>query len=181
MKKLLIGLFVFILLIIVAATQFGIQIGNVRIGKQMDLKIKQDINFEESNFYKVYYSSNKLTILNLWATWCVPCIKELPDFDSIHTVYKNQNVKVLLVSLDFTEDIEKKVMPFLKKKNTKSEVVVLDEVNGNYFIPKISEAWTGAIPATLIVNNKKQKHCFFEKKLDYLFLKNQIELIEQLK
>jgi thiol-disulfide isomerase/thioredoxin len=130
---------------------------------------------------RIHSDSDTTYIINFWATWCMPCIKELPAFDSIHNDFKNQKVKVLLVSLDFTEYIEKMVTPFIEKKKIQSEVVVLDEVNGNYFIPKVSNEWTGAIPATLIVNNKKQKRYFFEKKLDYAFLKNQIELIEQTK
>lgn len=128
---------------------------------------------------RIQNNSDTTYIINFWATWCVPCIKELPDFDSIHNNFEDKYVKVLLVSLDFVEDIEKKIVPFLKKKNVKSEVVVLDEVNGNYFIPKVSETWTGAIPATLIINNKKKKRYFFEKKLDYLFLQNQIDAIKQ--
>jgi len=126
------------------------------------------------------FNSNSDTtyIVNFWATWCLPCIKELPDFDSIHTEYKHKKVKVLLVSIDFKEDLETKLLPFLINKKIKSEVVLLDEVNGNYFIPKISEQWTGAIPATLIINNQKKTHHFFEKKLNYEFLKTEIESIK---
>lgn len=128
---------------------------------------------------RIHNNSDTTYIVNFWATWCVPCIKELPDFDSIHTAYKNKKVKVLLVSLDFSEEAEKKVQPFLIKKNIKSEVLLLDETNANYFIPKISELWSGAIPATLFINNQKKKKLFFEKKLDYHFIETQIKLIEE--
>lgn len=117
-------------------------------------------------------------IVNFWATWCAPCVKELPDFDSITKTYSSEKVKVLLVAMDFKEDMESKVLPFLLKKRLKSEVILLDELNGNYFIPKVSAKWSGAIPATLILNNKKQYRYFFEKKLNYVFLKNEIDTIK---
>ncbi|MCA6436578.1 MAG: TlpA family protein disulfide reductase [Bacteroidota bacterium] len=94
-------------------------------------------------------------VVNFWATWCKPCVKELPAFDSLLKQDRNL-VKVILVSLDFKEDIEKKVNPFLIKNKVKCEVVVLDEVNGNDYINKISTEWTGAIPATYFKNKKKE-------------------------
>ncbi len=125
---------------------------------------------------RIHNNSDTTYIVNFWATWCAPCVKELPDFDSITKVYKNSNVKVILVSMDFKEDLKNKLLPFMKTKKIQSEVMLLDEVNGNYFIPKVSNEWTGAIPATLILNNKKKINHFFEKKLTYLFLKSEIEI-----
>lgn len=124
---------------------------------------------------RIRNNSDTTYIINFWATWCVPCVKELPDFDSINTAYINKKVKVILVSLDFKEDLKIKLMPFISTKKIKSEVVLLDELNANYFIPKISDDWSGAIPATLIINNQKKLNHFFEKKLNYEFLKTEIE------
>lgn len=106
-------------------------------------------------------NSDTTYIINFWATWCKPCVKELPSFDSLYLNSNKRNLKILLVSLDFKEDIEKKLNPFLLKNKIKHECVVLDEINGNDFINKIDEKWTGAIPATLIKLNKKR--VFIEK------------------
>lgn len=114
--------------------------------------------------------SDTTYIVNFWATWCAPCVKELPDFDSISKTHPNDYVKVLLITMDFKEDLTTKVIPFIQKKKLVSEVCLLDEINGNYFIPKVSDKWTGALPATLIVNTKKGIREFYEKKLDYQFL-----------
>jgi thiol-disulfide isomerase/thioredoxin len=122
-------------------------------------------------------NSDTTYIINFWATWCAPCVKELPDFDSINKVYAEKKVKVILVTMDFKEDLKSKVIPFLKEKNIRSEVDLLDEINGNYFIPKISGNWSGALPATLIINNKTKTNLFFEKKVNFEFLKTQIESI----
>lgn len=118
-------------------------------------------------------------IVNFWATWCVPCIKELPAFDSISASYASEKVKILLVSMDFKEDLPNKVIPFLKKKNVRSEVLLLDELNGNYFIPKVSQEWSGALPATWIINNKANVNRFFEKKITVDFLKHEITHISK--
>lgn len=117
-------------------------------------------------------------IVNFWATWCVPCVQELPDLEKINKNYSSKKVKVLLVSLDFVEDYNSKLIPFIQKHGLACEVVLLDEVNGNYFIPKISNKWTGAIPGTLILNNKKKFRDFFERKVDYKFLEEKIKAIE---
>ncbi len=102
-------------------------------------------------------------IINFWATWCSPCIAELPYFEKINSTYKNDKVKVLLVSLDFKSKIESAVKPFVKKRKLKSEVFFLDEANQQSFIDKISEDWSGAIPATLFVNQDQKKRAFYEQ------------------
>ncbi len=140
---------------------------NVRIIKITDLE------------KRIKNNSDTTYIVNFWATWCAPCVKELPDFDSINSTYIHSRVKVILVSLDFREDLKTKLLPFIATKKIKSEVVLLDEINANYFIPKVSDKWTGAIPATLVVNNKKKYNRFFEKKLNYQLLKAEIENTEK--
>ncbi len=154
---------IFFLFSIVLSTNLFSQ--TVRIIKIVDLEKRINNN------------SDTTYIINFWATWCAPCVKELPDFEKINAEYSSKKVVVLLVSMDFKEDLEKKVIPFIKTKNLKSEIVLLDESNANYFIPKISADWTGAIPATYILNNKKNIKHFFEKKLTYEFLKTEIESI----
>ena len=94
MKKILIGLLVFVILLIVVATLFCITT-DVNFGKQHHLKTSQDKNFEESNFYKEYYSKDKLTVLNLWATWCVPCVQEIPDLNAVRKNYKNNSLNFI--------------------------------------------------------------------------------------
>ncbi|MDO8998836.1 MAG: TlpA disulfide reductase family protein [Bacteroidota bacterium] len=120
-----------------------------------------------SSVYKIDDLLNRIKskdttyVINFWATWCKPCVAELPSFDSLSKV---SNAKIILVSLDFKEDIEKKVNPFLQKKNIKLECVLLDEINGNDFINKVDPTWTGAIPATLF--KKDCRSYFVEKKIN---------------
>ena len=64
--------------------------------------------------------SDRLKIVNFWATWCKPCVEELPYIEEIHTAYAEKPVKVILVSLDFPKQIESKLIPFLEKHQLKS-------------------------------------------------------------
>lgn len=106
-------------------------------------------------------------VINFWATWCSPCVEELPYFESVNKLYAKDKLKVILVSLDFASQIEKKVIPFIRKNNMQSTVMLLDEPDANAYIDKVSPAWSGAIPATLIINSKKSVRQFHEKKFSY--------------
>lgn len=116
-------------------------------------------------------------VVNFWATWCKPCVAELPSFDSLLVEKKNKNIKILLVCLDFREELEKKVNPFLKKNKIQSECVLLDEVNGNDFVNKIEQNWSGAIPATLLKRGKFR--LFYEKKLTLADLERRLEELQK--
>lgn len=123
----------------------------VRVLKYNELK---ELVEEDTKHHKIF---------NFWATWCKPCIKELPYFEKITSTYSSDEVKVYLVSLDFVENLESRVIPFTNKKAIKSEVLLLDEVDFNDIINDINPNWSGAIPATLIVNADTGKQFFYEK------------------
>ncbi|MBP9151705.1 MAG: redoxin domain-containing protein [Flavobacteriales bacterium] len=101
-------------------------------------------------------------VVNFWATWCGPCVKELPFFETLGANNSSEKFKVLLVTLDFVENLESKVIPFISNKEIKSEVLLLDEGNPNEWIPRVSEKWSGAIPATIFVNTQKKTRHFHE-------------------
>ena len=124
---------------------------------------------------RIYNNSDTTYVVNFWATWCKPCVAELPEFEKLHTVSKDKKIKVLLVSMDFIEEVDKKLKAFLEKSKYTCEVVLLDEINGNDFINKISESWSGAIPATLITKNNKSTQDFIEKKVTYDYLIEKIK------
>jgi thiol-disulfide isomerase/thioredoxin len=115
---------------------------------------------------------DKIYIVNFWATWCAPCVKELPYFDKIKQEYANKNVEILLVSLDFPKQVEKKLIPFINKNKIESEVVLLDDINEDVWIKAIDETWNGALPATLIYTKNSRK--FYKGAFDYKTLESEL-------
>lgn len=137
----------------------------------------EDIELEVYDFDELkdilFRKDDKTYVINFWATWCAPCIKELPYFERVNQELKNSNVEVILVSLDFPKKYESSLKPFIKKKDLQSRLIALDDTDQNTWIPGINEDWSGAIPATLIYN--KDKRQFYEKSFTYNELITEID------
>lgn len=112
-----------------------------------------------------------IVVLNFWATWCKPCVAELPDIEKIHTDFKNQGVRVVLANLDFHSQTPTTVPEFIKNRNLQSEVVHITDQDPNDFINKVDISWSGAIPATVIYY-KGEKIWFLEGETNYETLKS---------
>ena len=116
---------------------------------------------------------DKTYVINFWATWCAPCVKELPAFERLQEQYADKNVEVVLVSLDFPEQVEKRLIPLINKKKLQSKVILLADVNDDVWIKAIDSSWSGALPATIIYNSKSRT--FFEKSFDYDLLEAELQ------
>jgi thiol-disulfide isomerase/thioredoxin len=122
----------------------------------------------------LHNENDTLYVFNFWATWCKPCVAELPYFEKLNKIYASEKLKIILVSLDFADEIDTRVMPFLLKNNIQSKVILLDESNPNTFIDKVSTQWSGAIPATYIFKGKLNS--FYEKSFNYEELESIVNL-----
>ena len=101
-------------------------------------------------------TGDRVLVINFWATWCAPCIKEIPYFEKLNA--EDKNAEVVLVSMDYDLDPNTdKVNRFVTRKKIKSRVLVLTENDPNSWIDKIDKRWSGALPATLVVNRKTGK------------------------
>jgi thiol-disulfide isomerase/thioredoxin len=116
--------------------------------------------------------TDTLYVINFWATWCGPCREELPDFEKIHQTYSSQKVQVLLVSLDFPNQLEKSLLAFIRTNRITAPVVLLDEPDASRWIDKVDPAWTGSLPATLFY--REDNRHFFEKKMTYADINQEI-------
>jgi len=104
-------------------------------------------------------------IINFWATYCKPCLQEIPYFESTVAKYKAQGVELLLVSVDLPSYFPGKIMSFARDQKFTSSIMWLNETNADYFCPLIDKKWSGAIPASLFINNKTKFRRFFERQL----------------
>lgn len=106
-------------------------------------------------------------VVNLWATWCAPCVEELPYFERFHQENLNKPVKVILLSLDFKSKLNSEIVPFVIKNKLSTEVFVIDEPNQQTFNKVMHKDWTGVIPATLFINTHKKIKLLHEKTFTY--------------
>jgi thiol-disulfide isomerase/thioredoxin len=122
------------------------------------------INIDQLN-KRIENGRDTTFVINFWATWCVPCVKELPNFEKLNEAHKSDKLKILLVSVDFISKLNTTVTPFVKNKKIKSEVFLLNETDQQQYIDRIDTSWSGSIPATLFIKNGKRK--FIEKEFTY--------------
>ena len=115
-------------------------------------------------------------IVNFWATFCKPCIEEIPYFESLVEKYDSEGIDLLLVSLDM-KDAYPKIKQFAAKYGFNSPIVYLDETNADLFCPKVDEKWSGGIPASLFINNKTGYRKFFEEQIPENKLEKEIQML----
>jgi thiol-disulfide isomerase/thioredoxin len=121
-------------------------------------------------------SSKTPLVVNFWASWCQPCVHEIPWFEKTIANYADQQVKLVLVSLDFGDSYRKKELErFVKAQGYRATVIWLDETNADHFCPPVSPKWTGVIPATLMVNNAQQYRAFYPDQLKEARLKLELD------
>ena len=106
--------------------------------------------------------SPKTKIINFWATWCKPCVQEIPYLETVNETGK---ADVVLVSLDFVQDLDVKVAAFINDYDITSRVCLLNNLDYNSWINRVDETWTGTIPATLIINSESGKRKFIQNPL----------------
>ncbi|MGC6430008.1 MAG: TlpA family protein disulfide reductase [Jejuia sp.] len=149
---------------------------NVSIGNEEIALAQSEVSLEVYDFdgFQKFlnFQDDKVHVINFWATWCGPCVKELPYFEKLNTEYKD-DVEVVLVSLDFPHVYDSKLKPFIKKKGLQSKVIALNAPNENEWINAIDPSWSGSIPATIIFNKDKSK--FYEKSFTFEELEKEVK------
>jgi thiol-disulfide isomerase/thioredoxin len=116
-----------------------------------------------------------LHVVNFWATWCGPCVREFPTFEKVARDYGDKKVKFIMISLDFPSQVEKQLIPFLEKNKSELDVAVMMDVDYNAWIDKVDGTWQGDLPATLVFNNARKKRDFHKGEVDEPGLRKLIE------
>ena len=114
---------------------------------------------------KMIDTSTVPLVVNFWATWCAPCIHEIPWFEKTVAAFADKKVRLVLVSIDFPGEYPKGITDFAKKNQYHSQIIWLNETDAEVFCPKIDKSWDGSIPVTLMINNKKHYRQFYKQQL----------------
>jgi thiol-disulfide isomerase/thioredoxin len=117
-------------------------------------------------------ASNTPLIVNFWATFCKPCVAEIPHFQKIAG---DNNVRLLLVSIDLEDEYPEGIAAFAKKRKFTAPIAWLNETNADYFCPRIDSSWSGAIPASLFINNKTGYRKFIGDEISAAIFSREIE------
>ena len=112
-------------------------------------------------------TTDSLTVINFWATWCKPCVQELPYFEKARASFSGKPVRFRYISLDFAADFKSRLLPFISRKMPGAQVYLLDETDYNAWIDKVEPTWGGSIPVTLFINNPKKIRKFASSELGY--------------
>ncbi len=129
---------------------FSLTVSIGSFSQESSVKIYNEFSELEKDYFDK--RDGKVHVINFWATWCKPCVAEMPYIDALTEKY-GEDIKVTLISLDFPRKIKSKLIPFLEKHKLKSEVVLLDDGRVNEWIDQVDPSWSGAIPATVVFKN----------------------------
>ncbi len=132
------------------------------------------LNFNQLNNY-LHKSNDTVYLVNFWATWCIPCRQEIPAIVAINKKYADKKFKTILVSLDFTNQIQSRLIPYIKANNIQSQVILLNDPNQNAWIDKVDSSWSGGLPFTLIYGKN------FRESYAHSFKYNELDSIINLK
>lgn len=112
-------------------------------------------NFDELE--PVFHQSNDTTyVINFWATWCAPCVEEIPYFEQLEEEYKGKPLKIIMISLDFRKNVRTKLLKFVQDRPLNLPVIALTDNKTNIWIDKVDPEWSGAIPITIIYHQDKR-------------------------
>jgi len=114
-------------------------------------------------------------IINFWATYCVPCIEEIPYFQEMTKKYKSKGVSLLLVSLDLKTAYPTKIDAMAKRLQLTAPIAWLNETNADYFCPRVDSSWSGGLPASLFVSNATGYRKFYEDEISKAKLEKEIQ------
>lgn len=153
MKKIL---FISLIVLLTGSFSFGQEVKKIKV----------------TDLEKIITESKGPLVINFWATFCKPCMEEIPHFQKLQSKYEKDRLQVLFVSLDMQDDYPSKVTAFVRKRKMTS--TWLDETNADYFCPKIDERWSGAIPATLFIHNGNSYRKFIEESISEEALEKEI-------
>ncbi len=157
-KAFLFGVVLFALLIVVLP--WWQRVSRVEFSSDLLRPIRSEALLQE-----IRSSEAKLKLLNVWATWCGPCIEEFPILLQLRQEYQGQGFELIFVSTDMLEELDK-VEYFLKEQGLDFVSYIKEESDEN-FIRAMNPNWSGALPASFLYNQSGELVDFWTGDLTY--------------
>lgn len=128
----------------------------------------------EAFYDRIDEAEGKVVVINLWATWCPPCIEEMPHFVKFYEDYRDK-VTFLSVSADHPETVEDAVVPFMDEHALPFHVYVLDSVQPDTLSERFGKHVSGALPETLVLNRDGSIYHSWTGAIDYETLTGKVD------
>lgn len=119
--------------------------------------------------------SDSVLVVNFWATWCKPCVAEMPSFIKVEQEFENEKIRFVYLSLDFRRDFSTRLLPYVEKMKMKGDVFLLNELDYDAWIDLVEPGWQGSLPSTLVISPQSKTRTFHEGELSHDELKNLIK------
>jgi len=129
---------------------FSLHDRSVKENRDRDPLLK-DVTAEELKGIIESYEGEKAVLVNVWATWCAPCIEEFPEIVEIQRKYED-SLQVIFISADFADSRER-ALQFLKDHDV-DWTTYFKAGNDQKFIETLSDDWTGALPFSKIISKE---------------------------
>ena len=148
---------------------------NATVGAATGMDLLQVEAIDERGFRQlVTQRKGKALFLNLWATWCKPCEEEFPDIVRLSNELPPTVIDFVAISLDYPDEVESKILPFLREKKITFKVYVADVKDQESFINTVNSVWSGALPATIVYDETGRRKAFLVGQQDYETFKKEI-------
>jgi thiol-disulfide isomerase/thioredoxin len=134
---------------------------------------------DQSGLKKLIGERNgKILVLNIWATWCAPCVAEFPDLKKLSQTYDTAAVEVVAISADYPDEVDTKIIPFLKKTSVSFRVYVAQFEHQEDFINGVNRSWSGALPASLIYDSHGKERFFHVGQQSFDDFKREVDKVK---
>lgn len=119
--------------------------------------------------------NGRALFVNVWVTWCIPCIEEFPNLVKLHDAFRDKPIDFVSFNVNLLSEKDSLVVPFLEKNNSNLDVYMASDDNVDALLDVLDKNWTGAVPVTFIFDKEGKRQVSIVGKRDYEFFKASID------